>query len=320
MQYQSFTKGEGSSDSFGKLEAIKMPDLKGKRFLDLGCNEGFFCNHAVSEGATRVVGIDKVERSVNDARERTPEAEFICSDWEDYNPNEKFDVIILLSAFHYAKSPSDLLRKIHGLLAKGGVFIFEGGIVENLQTRMWKPVTRGVGTVLYPTRALWERVLLKDFAFRRHANSVAQKGDPLPRAVYHCYKKLSNWTLVSGKGGTGKSTYAYNMDAASVIKLDWLLVFGIGRNSMFSGEPIVEEFIEAAKTFGETKIDKIVDWINTDERADIIAKHVIEHLPIEADLIIEGYLLSNKLFLEHFLRHTADLEVRVWHTQRALHE
>ena len=48
--YQSFVGQPGASDSAGKLRAIQLPNLSGKSFLDLGCNAGFFCGHALEFG------------------------------------------------------------------------------------------------------------------------------------------------------------------------------------------------------------------------------------------------------------------------------
>src|ERR1044072_741458 len=57
-QYQSFPGAAGDSQSLQKLKPLHIPALKGRSFLDVGCNEGFFCGYARFDGAERVVGID----------------------------------------------------------------------------------------------------------------------------------------------------------------------------------------------------------------------------------------------------------------------
>jgi hypothetical protein len=52
-QYQSFPGVKGASESLAKLRALRLPSLQGKRFLDVGCNEGFFCGYARFDGAVR---------------------------------------------------------------------------------------------------------------------------------------------------------------------------------------------------------------------------------------------------------------------------
>jgi cyclopropane fatty-acyl-phospholipid synthase-like methyltransferase len=48
-----------------------LPDLKGKRVLDLGCGFGWHCRYAVEQGAKSVIGIDISERMLNEARKKT---------------------------------------------------------------------------------------------------------------------------------------------------------------------------------------------------------------------------------------------------------
>ena len=55
-QYQTFPGKTGASRTAEKLKALLLPDLSGKRFLDVGCNEGFFCGFAKHCGAERSVG------------------------------------------------------------------------------------------------------------------------------------------------------------------------------------------------------------------------------------------------------------------------
>src|SRR5687768_9381221 len=83
MAYQSHADKPGVSKSDEKLAALHMPaSLIGKRVLDLGCNEGFFCFDAKRRGAARVVGVDRNEGFINTANERATEAgldvDFVC--------------------------------------------------------------------------------------------------------------------------------------------------------------------------------------------------------------------------------------------------
>lgn len=315
MTYQSFKPGEGSSDSAGKLQAIRLPKLQGKSFLDLGCNAGFFCQYALDQGASRVVGVDKSSHYTETARNQIPDAKFICSDWDDLEIDGEFDVIIILSALHYANNTNVLLKKVHKLLSKDGVFVFEGGIHPNELYPLWIPVTRGVGTAWYPTRALWEGTLLSDFSFRRVGKSVTQKGDALSRVVYHCRRKLPVWTLVSGEGNSGKSSYVRSLTHNKVVQLDWLLGSNFAK-PMHKGDEVIQELSRRLREGRAQNIHEVVNWIDTPRKAHSVASHVIQHLPLETDLIIEGYLLSNKRFMRNFLRLASGLDVRIWHSQK----
>src|SRR4051812_18921982 len=117
MSYQSFAPGEGHSNSFGKAIAMAFPDrMDGCSFLDLGCNEGFFCNEAAKRGASRTVGIDMSDAAIDAARARFPEITFFRSDWWSFKDTEQYDYILLSSALHYESNPRELCRKISTLL------------------------------------------------------------------------------------------------------------------------------------------------------------------------------------------------------------
>src|SRR3546814_12693090 len=103
VQYQSFPDAAGDSHTLDKLKALKLPDLKGKSFLDIGCNEGFFCGFASYQGAERSVGIDRSRPFIERASRRFPECEFHPQTWEEL-PAGPFAVILLSSPPH---SPYD---------------------------------------------------------------------------------------------------------------------------------------------------------------------------------------------------------------------
>ena len=51
-----------------------LPELAGKRVLDLGCGFGWFCRFAAGEGAAEIVGVDVSERMLARARAETSAA------------------------------------------------------------------------------------------------------------------------------------------------------------------------------------------------------------------------------------------------------
>src|SRR5262245_37433717 len=76
-QYQSFDDAVGMVDSYAKLKAMHLPLLVGRSFLDVGCNEGYYCGMALRAGASRVVGVDSFALAVERARRRFPKAEIL---------------------------------------------------------------------------------------------------------------------------------------------------------------------------------------------------------------------------------------------------
>src|SRR5439155_18277059 len=115
-RYQSFPGAAGDSQSLQKLKALHLPTLKGRSFLDVGCNEGFFCGYARFDGAQRVVGLDKSALFIERARQRFPDCEFLEQSW-DVIPSGPFDVILLASSLHYAEDQVLLIERLTKELA-----------------------------------------------------------------------------------------------------------------------------------------------------------------------------------------------------------
>src|SRR3954466_11808205 len=61
-------EGLDGAPEWPALRAL-LPELRGRRVLDLGCGYGWFCRWAQEQGATRVLGIDVSEKMLARARE-----------------------------------------------------------------------------------------------------------------------------------------------------------------------------------------------------------------------------------------------------------
>jgi SAM-dependent methyltransferase len=220
VAYQSHDGTGADSDSAKKLIALQLPQLIGKSFLDIGCNEGFFCNQAKQKGASRVVGIDQDKSSVEKAKSLYPGIEFLCQSWAKL-PAGPFDVILHSSAMHYAADPYQHIKRIHEALADDGLFILECGIapfnhpmesgVYELGGAFWERANRNFDTVFHPSEALLRSSLLIDFSVRAAGLSVVQRGDPFPRKVFHCRKFKPIVLLIGGAGHAGKTTFAVEL-------------------------------------------------------------------------------------------------------------
>ena len=81
VQYQSFPDAAGASRTLDKLKALMLPEMAGLRFLDVGCNEGFFCGFAAFQGARESVGIDHSQLFIGRARRRFPDCTFHVQGW-----------------------------------------------------------------------------------------------------------------------------------------------------------------------------------------------------------------------------------------------
>ncbi len=205
LQYQTFPDVRGDSRTLDKLAALRLPVLDGCTFLDVGCNEGFFCGFAKFAGATRSVGLDRSHEFIERARRRFPDCEFHCQSW-DHLPDGPFDVILLASALHYADDQPALLHRLVERLSPDGVLVLELGLVSS-QKAEWVKVTRGIDERWFPS-LMTLREILAPYASKWMGPSVNQAGDPVERHVVHVSPRRPMAYLLMQPSGYGKSSVA----------------------------------------------------------------------------------------------------------------
>lgn len=215
-QYQSFPDAHGDSRTFDKLVALRLPALQGRSFLDVGCNEGFFCGFAHFAGAARAVGIDRSREAIDRARARFPDCEFHCQNW-DYLPDGPFDVILLASALHYAEDQPALLHRLVDHLSRDGVLVLELGLVAS-QKSEWVKVTRDIDERWFPSLSKLREILVPHVS-KWQGPSVAQAGDPLPRHVVHVSRRRPVAYLLMKPPGDGKTSLANKLFVPAGIPL-----------------------------------------------------------------------------------------------------
>jgi ubiquinone/menaquinone biosynthesis C-methylase UbiE len=104
-----------------------LPELKGRRVLDLGCGFGGFCRWAREQGALEVVGIDVSENMLARAREATKgeAVRYLRADLATVDlPEASFDVVFSSLALHYVEDISALMSKVYRTLKPNGLLIF----------------------------------------------------------------------------------------------------------------------------------------------------------------------------------------------------
>ena len=103
-----------------------LPDLTGKRVVDLGCGDGWFCRYAADAGAGAVVGVDSSARMLRLARERTTDVRisYLHAFAEDVElPAASADVVVSILALHYVADLDPVLAGIAAWLDHGGAFV-----------------------------------------------------------------------------------------------------------------------------------------------------------------------------------------------------
>lgn len=205
MAYQSFPWQSGDSESAQKLLALRLPDLSGLRVLDIGCNAGFFCGYAAWQGAAEVVGVDMNGDFIAMAREIFPKCRFLCQDWTTLD-NSRYDVILFLSAIHYAQDQKAMLDFLMERVAPGGTLVLEIGMAPGPEDEFVE-VTRSIDKRFFPTRAKLKS-MLSGYAVKAIGKSAPQKGDPIPRLVYHVSHRRPVAVTLLDSPHTGKTSIA----------------------------------------------------------------------------------------------------------------
>lgn len=118
----------GSISSLLVLFASKLKS--NRKVLDIGCGTGSPVTKYLSEKDIIVTGIDISEEMIKKAKElNLKNANFIVTDFFDYNPIEKFDGIVAFdSFFHFGKNQQkDIYKRTSSMLTKGGYLLFTHG-------------------------------------------------------------------------------------------------------------------------------------------------------------------------------------------------
>ena len=104
-----------------------VPDVKGKRILDLGCGYGENDRYYKDLGADYILGIDISEHMLEIAKKENnmDGIEYKKMAMEDIsNIKERFDIVISSLAIHYVKDYNKLVKDIYNLLDEDGMFVF----------------------------------------------------------------------------------------------------------------------------------------------------------------------------------------------------
>jgi SAM-dependent methyltransferase len=114
----------------GKINALFGPEfwaqIRGKTVLDLGCGHGEEAIEMARNGATRVIGVETLERSLTIARENlalsgVQNCEFVA------RTDEPCDVILSLDSFEHFDHPDRILEEMARLLKPDGRVIASFG-------------------------------------------------------------------------------------------------------------------------------------------------------------------------------------------------
>lgn len=200
VRYQSFEDirdFQGSSDSAGKLLALKLPaDMTDKKVLDVGCSTGYFALRCAQRGA-KAVGIDKKYSNIDTAARlasavyRTTVPRFYHCNFFALDTPWKFDYILAVNILsHIGNDLGTFFTRAYDLLEPGGTLVIETGVscVKPDHPQRHTPhleiaCAKGKKSVQYPNEKLIAAMMGK-FTLTYRGRSVRMQGDKR-RRVYH---------------------------------------------------------------------------------------------------------------------------------------
>lgn len=125
-QMRRSVEGLAGAAEWPSLRAL-LPELRGKRILDLGCGFGWFARWARAQGCGPVQAIDVSEKMLERAREMTSDAdiEYRRADLEEVElPAAAFDLVFSSLALHYVENLERLLALVQAAMVPEGWFVF----------------------------------------------------------------------------------------------------------------------------------------------------------------------------------------------------
>lgn len=119
-------KGLDGAPEWPTIQTL-LPDLQGKRIVDLGCGYGWFCRYARDNGAAEVTGLDVSSKMLAKAQEMTQGEGIIyrVEDLEHLNlPAQSVDLVYSSLALHYLQDIHSLFSMVFQALVPGGKLVF----------------------------------------------------------------------------------------------------------------------------------------------------------------------------------------------------
>jgi len=225
--------GQGNDRSITS-EKIFADSIKGKSVLDIGCSLGFFCQEAVRQGASRVIGVDADDERLRkaaliaDCVGMARNIEFRQLDINTEDLTEQYDIILLLNVLHHIRNPIAVLDKLiahtkqrlilevvspsspklkNTLKSMGYswwtrrkfekmplIFVKKGGAAAKTNEEIFHFTAPAVNELLMEHRGCFARLDLLK-SFKNHYIAIAWK------------RQVDNLVIIGGTASSGKTTF-----------------------------------------------------------------------------------------------------------------
>ena len=118
--------GLAGAPEWPSLRAL-LPEMRGRRVVDLGCGYGWFCRWAREQGAAAVLGLDGSEKMLARAQAMTADSgiAYRRADLEELQLDERaFDLAFSSLTLHYIQNLAGLFATLHRALVAGSRLVF----------------------------------------------------------------------------------------------------------------------------------------------------------------------------------------------------
>lgn len=114
----------------------------GGSVLDLGCGDGILLSRLKPFDHSRYVGIDiSPEAIARVTVQQDAHDQFIVADVEEYEPDQRFDIIVFNECLYYFPEPLDVIRRYEHYLEEDGLFLVSLYVTE-MNRHVWRMLER----------------------------------------------------------------------------------------------------------------------------------------------------------------------------------
>lgn len=203
QNFESFGLGQpGSrrpdSNTSAKYEVSHLDDIvqKSDRFVDIGCNAGYFCFRISEKTNGPIIGIDinrhwlEIASHLNNSIFLQDNITFLQADAIDFlfENRDAFEIIHCASTYHYLRERQvDFLRAAHHALTNKGTLVLEVELADTGTAPEMVMRSRGVDSTpcAFPNRAMFLKQISGLFQIEAEFKSVFQRGSFYERIYFH---------------------------------------------------------------------------------------------------------------------------------------
>jgi SAM-dependent methyltransferase len=245
-RYQSMVLPDGESlpgnDRSYLLDTIFDGDVSGQTMLDIGSYSGYFCIEGLRRGMQSVTGLEASEERIESARELATKfsvrPEYIHDDFETWETDRTFDVILCLNVLHHMYDPVHAIRRMMQMARRKIVLevavptLGEGK--RSRISRLFLLLGRSEPYLLCGHRGGNAHAAARTFLFtpeslrlifnyhRALFEPIRIQRSPLKqRIIVEAHRRrIRDLTVISGPSGSGKTTFMRRLAADAALRCE----------------------------------------------------------------------------------------------------